>query len=323
MNRTTLRPARSGDRVLPPSGSIQIVATSGAGRGEAQETAAQLRAGLQARGREAALHLFDGLDELHAWARSSAGLPLVVAVGGDATLSAAAEAAVRHAAPFLPIPCGFGNLFTRELGHTPEVEHALELVERGRLVDLDVGLRNGELFLCQESFGFLHDVQHRVEAKGAQPRAPWRRWLGYVRAAVRQLRDTPLRTFRVAVDGRTVARKAALVTVANVKTYGSWLPLTPDASPVDGLFDVFVMKAARKRALLAELLRRCAGMVARGPGIDLYRGRRVTVTSAADRHHLVLLPGRLPVVVPEETAAALLAPRDRIPARRRGAIRVA
>ncbi len=37
------------------------------------------------------------------------------------------------------------------------------------------------------------------------------------------------------MDGRVVAVDATLVIVANVKTYGAWLPLTPEASPVDGL----------------------------------------------------------------------------------------
>jgi diacylglycerol kinase (ATP) len=112
--------------------------------------------------------------------------------------------------------------------------------------------------------------------------------------------------FEVTVDGRLVSREAAVVTVANVATYGPWLPLTPEASPVDGFLDVFVMGAPSKGALLAKLLRRQLRLPAADLEGPLCRGRRVSVTaSPALRAEMGLLPGRLPVLVSVETARRL------------------
>jgi diacylglycerol kinase family enzyme len=119
---------------------------------------------------------------------------------------------------------------------------------------------------------------------------------------------------RVAVDGRVMTHDAAVVTVANVETYGTWLSLTPAASPVDGLFDVFVMRGATKREVLAKLLRRYLRIPGGQSGAEVYRGRRVAVVaSGPPREDMELVPGVLPVLVSPETRRAFdraLAPAD-------------
>ena len=97
---------------------------------------------------------------------------------------------MRRSVPFLPVSSGFGNLFARAFDHPDSVEGALDLLERGRVVHSDVGMRNGELFLCQQSYGLIAEVQEAVEGAAAAPRARWQRWLAYYRAALRHLRET-------------------------------------------------------------------------------------------------------------------------------------
>jgi hypothetical protein len=81
---------------------------------------------------------------------------------------------------------------------------------------------------------------------------------------------------------------------------------TPEASPVDGFLDVFVMGATSKGALLAKLLRRHLRLPAADPEGLLCRGRRVSVTASPTlRAEMGLLPGRLPVLVSVETARRL------------------
>ncbi len=286
---------------------IQIVATPGSGNGRGLDTALQLREALRARGHPANLTVFSDLGSLRRWAATSGtAFSLLICVGGDGTLSAAARAAVRRAVPFVPVPLGFGNLFARALGHSHRVDRVLDVIEHGETVRVDVGVRNGEPFLCQESFGLLSQIQDRVEASASQPRARWRRALAYYRGALNYLRDTPLTALEVAVDGRVVTREAALVTVANVETYGPWLRLTPAASPIDGLFDVFVMRGTTKREILARLLQRHLRLPGSEHGTLLCRGRRVSVAGPQSaRDEIELRPRLLPVLVSPETATTL------------------
>jgi diacylglycerol kinase (ATP) len=280
--------------------------TPGSGNGRALDTARRLHDALGAAGREARLRPFDDLDRLRRWTRAAEpGCSLLICVGGDGTQSAAAPAAVRWSIPFLPVPCGFGNLFAGALGHGPRVDRVLELLGSGEVVHVDVGVRNGELFLCQEGFGLLSEIQQRAEASASKPRGRWRRTLAYYRTALRHLRETTLSPLRVAVDGRVVARDAVVVVVANVPSYGAWLPLTPEASPVDGCFDVFVTSGT-KLGTLARLLRRHLRIPGADRAAGLSRGRRVSVAAPdSPPAELRVLPGRLPVVVSRTTARAL------------------
>ncbi len=305
--RTLLRKTSRtrGARAIDPH-PVQVVVTPGSGNGHAMTTALRLRDALAARHRRTSLEVFSDLDTLHRWAAAQSGrFSALVCVGGDGTQSTTALAAVRRGVPFLPVSSGFGNLFAQAFDHPATVEGALDLLTRGRIVHADVGQCNGELFLCQQSYGLIAEVQAAVEAAAAAPRSRWLRGLAYYRAAVRHLRGTQPARLRVVVDGRVVATEAALVIVANVNTYGAWLPLTPDASPLDGLLDVFVIRAASRRRVFAKLLRRHLRIPGAGPGVFRGRGRRVSVSGGSIHDELEALPRQLPVIVSPEALAAL------------------
>jgi diacylglycerol kinase (ATP) len=286
---------------------VQIVVTPGSGSGRALGTARAIETALRRGGQPVRLEAFGDLASLGRWAsRVSGRFQRLVCVGGDGTHSAAAVAALRLGVPFVPVPSGFGNLFARSLGQPARAERVIELLRQGRVVRVDAGLRNGQLFLCQESFGLIADIQRHTEASVVAPRAAWRRQLAYYRAALHHLRRAPLPSLRVAVDGQLVARDAAIVTVANVPTYGPWLPLAPAASPVDGRFDVFVMRATTKREVVANLLRFHLRLPGAARRAILCRGTRVAVTGPRPRRdELELIPGGLAVLVPPAVADRL------------------
>jgi diacylglycerol kinase family enzyme len=292
---------------------IQIVVTPSSGNGTAMQTALKLRDALTKHRRETSFEVFEDLESLHQWAQTdSHPFAAIVCVGGDGTQSTTALAAMRRSVPFLPVSSGFGNLFARAFNHPSTVEGVLDLLARGQVIHSDIGMCNGELFLCQESYGLIADVQEAVEAAAAAPRARWQRWLAYYRAALSHVRQTPPARLRVMVDGRVVAVDAALVIVANVKTYGRWLPLASDASPVDGLLDVVVMKGATHQEVFWKLLKCHLRMPGATSGTLRCRGTQVSVSGLrSGRQQLEVLRGRLPVVVAPETAAALGQGRDR------------
>jgi diacylglycerol kinase (ATP) len=304
--RNGRRPSTGAARTRATS-AVPIVVTPASGHGRALATARELQDALGARGCPTRLEVFADLERLRRWTRAeTARFPLVVCVGGDGTQSAAARAALERGVPFLPVSSGFGNLFARAFGAPRSVAGALDPLARGRVVRSDGGTRNGELFLCEQSYGLVADVQEAVESSASVPRARWRRWVAYDRAALRRLRERPWTRLRVVVDGRVVAIDAALVVVANVPTYGAWRPLTPDASPVDGLFDVFVMEARPPRQVFASLLRRHLRVPGTEAGTFVCRGRRVQVSGPPSaQYRLEVLARQVPIIVSPATAAAL------------------
>lgn len=284
---------------------IQVVVTPGSGDGRARAIAESLIEGLHAANRPARLTEFDNAGRLARWsATCPPTFSHLVCVGGDATMSAAAAAAVRHRVPLLPVPSGFGNLFASTFGCTSDEAAVLETLERGDVVFVDAGTCRGEMFLSHESFGMLDDIQNSVEGP-KQPRARALRFLAYYRTGLSFLARALPWSIRVEVDGVLVARRAALVTVANVKAYGDLLTLTPDASPMDGHLDVFVIPRTTRLGLWTRLFKLLLHLPQRPNEVSVHRGRRVTVkVRGRERQEIRVLPGALPLLVSADWRAA-------------------
>lgn len=259
---------------------VQIVVTPGSGDGRARSTARRLQKALVRRGYQAPIQTFADLERLQEWsATCEPSFSHLVSVGGDATLSAAVAAAVRLSIPFVPVPNGFGNMFARAFGFADQTRRVIELFERGQIRRVDVGTVNGrEIFLSHRSYGLLEEIQQAVEREGAQPRSRVLRHLAYYMTAERLLFTAPLPAIRVEVEGALLAEDAALVTVANVETYRGFLSLTPMASPIDGLFDVFVIPGATKLRVWTRIFKILFGSPGRWDGVVLCRGRTARVT---------------------------------------------
>ena len=291
--------------------SVGIVVTPGSGDGRARGVARRLERVLRRRGSAVTVESFDDLGALTEWARTSAPpFAVLFCVGGDATQSAAALLAQRLQIPFVPIPTGFGNLFASVFGHPSSARRAAQLLADGEVRLVDIGLAGGptgeEPFLSHKSYGFLDQMQERVEEGRRQPRRRGWRLLAYYTTAIRAVWSTPMAQFSVEVDGVLVAREAVLVTVANVETYRDFLPLTPTASPIDGRFDVFVIPRTSKLGLAWRLFLLKTRLPGRWRGVSLHRGRRVVIGHDGRSETLRVVRRALPLLLPPGAVAALV-----------------
>jgi diacylglycerol kinase (ATP) len=291
-------------------GAVQIVVTPGSGEGLATITARRLATRLKRRGLVVDVRVFHDLDELTRWADTCPpGAASIVCIGGDATLSAAARAAMRGDAPLVPVPSGFGNVFAQVFGYSRHTTAVMRLLDEGEVRRVDVGVvrreSGEEVFLSHRSYGLLEQIQQVAERGRKQPRHRLLRYAWYYGVAHRFLFHARLASFQVTVDGAAVTDDAVLVTVANVETYRGFLTLTPTASPIDGLFDVFVIPRASKLGVLRRLLALMFRLPGRWRGVAIYRGRRVTVTTPRRREVLTVARHALPLLVSPAAIAAL------------------
>jgi diacylglycerol kinase family enzyme len=285
----------------------QIVCTPGWGNGRAARVAARIAGRLERRGRAGRIECFRSAPDLLAWSATCAGgFSELVCVGGDATVSAAAPAAMRLGVPLLPVPMGFGNLFADSFRLPAESRGALSVLGAGAVRDVDAGIVGGEVFLCHASYGLLADIEKAMERGRARPRERWKRHLGYYAIARDMLAAAPLPSIQVEVDGRLLIRDAVIATVANVQTYRGFLNLTPEASATDGWFDVAVMERGSRLQVWGRLLRMLLGGSPERAGIQRCRGRRVRVLMEGQAPLLArMLPAALPLIVPPAVAAAI------------------
>jgi diacylglycerol kinase family enzyme len=80
---------------------------------------------------------------------------VMIAGGGDGTISAAAAACFKTGKPLGVLPAGTMNLFARTLRMPLALDDALRAIAQGRLYDADIATANGRPFVHQYSVG-LH-----------------------------------------------------------------------------------------------------------------------------------------------------------------------
>jgi YegS/Rv2252/BmrU family lipid kinase len=169
------------------------------------------------------------------------GADLVVAAGGDGTVSQVAEALVGGDVPLGIVPAGTANVMAEVLALPAEVEAATDLLA-GELATTRVdGMRlGGRLGLLHISVGITALMQRDT------PRDMKRRFgqLAYAYVAARWLFGFQPRRFMLVIDGKRRRVSASQVLVANGGAMGQ-PPLSwgPDIEPDDGVLDICIINA--------------------------------------------------------------------------------
>ncbi|MGE3961667.1 MAG: diacylglycerol kinase family protein [Dehalococcoidia bacterium] len=177
------------------------------------------------------------------------GASIVFACGGDGTLNGVingVRGSGRSDVTVGLIPAGTANVWAREAGIPRDPLGAVLLAQRGRTVDLDLGLacigeRIERRFLLMCSFGFDAAVVRRVEGRpGLKRRLAQGAFVVAGAGAVAVERPVPLEGDWDAVRS---ARSLFLGVAGNSRLYGGVSQLTSAARMDDGLLDLALFEA--------------------------------------------------------------------------------
>jgi YegS/Rv2252/BmrU family lipid kinase len=190
----------------------------------------------------------------------SAGADLVLACGGDGTVTACAEGVTGTGVPLAIIPMGTGNLLARNIGLPVGLDEALAVALGGVQRPVDAGRVNGALFVVMAGLG----LDARMLSGASEPLKKRLGWFAYAISAVRHLGDRPMRVTVSADGGPRRRMRASALIVGNVGRLRGGLPLLPDARPDDGMLDAVVLIAGG----LTGWLTVAADIVLRRPAHD-------------------------------------------------------
>ncbi|MGM1059201.1 diacylglycerol/lipid kinase family protein [Saccharothrix sp. Mg75] len=201
------------------------------------------------------------------------GVDVLVVLGGDGGAHLGVQACAGTATALAVVPAGTGNDLASALG-TTSVDDVVAALRAGSRRSMDLGrVRGGPWFATVLCAGFDSAVNERANAM-RRPSGP-RRYDLAILAELAALRPEHL---VVETEDTVVELDALLVAVGNTTSYGGGIPVCPDASTADGLFDLTVVAAAPRRALLRMLPTLRTGRHVEHPAVRTLRARSVRLT---------------------------------------------
>jgi diacylglycerol kinase (ATP) len=215
----------------------------------------------------------------------------VIAVGGDGLLHIILQRVTPAQIPFTVIPAGTGNDFVRTLGwDLANFEAQLTAVTSNEPSSIDLGLVDGEWFGAILSTGFDSVVNEKANTM-QWPKGPMK----YNAAIAIELPRFKPRHYEITLDDRTIATEAMLIAVSNGRSYGGGMLVSPNASIIDGLFDVMILHPVSKIEFIKVFPTVFAGTHVLHPAVEIVRSKSVTIESKAVAYADGERIGQLPV----------------------------
>jgi len=179
------------------------------------------------------------------------GRELLVAFGGDGTISESAHGILESGMPaeLGILPHGTGGDLVRSLAIPTRNADAARALRRGRTVGIDVGLvvfgdGRERSFVNSASFGLSAEVARRVGGGEGG---------GYIGETVKAASEYGFPEVELRVDSGPHRRlRITTVSVHNGRFFGGGMKMAPEATLTDGLLDLVVVKRLSLAKLVCE-----------------------------------------------------------------------
>ncbi len=162
---------------------------------------------------------------------------IVVAVGGDGTVSEVARGLLGTGKTLGIIPCGSGDGLALHLGISRSPAKAVKTLNEGCVTSIDTASMNGRPFFCTAGMGL--DAQVSLDFARSTQRGLAR----YITLAMEEWMRHPSEEYTIrSANGESWTGKAVFVTIANANQWGNQARIAPMASLQDGLLDLIVVR---------------------------------------------------------------------------------
>src|SRR5256714_71029 len=295
--------------------SVEVIINAAAGAGAQNGAARAVTEAFAACGVEARLTVAREGAELTQLARRAVtnGASAVVAGGGDGTVGAVASALAGTDRPLGVLPLGTLNHFAKDLKIPLDTGEAARAACEGRVVSVDGGEVNGQVFINNSSLGLYPRIVHRRER--LRERRGSGKWSAFFSAALSVLRRYPYLRVRLNADGQEIARKTPFVLVGNNEYRMETLQIGARECLDAGCLSLYVARDTGRLGLLCFAVRALFGRLLQSKNFDSLRAQEIWVETRRPKRlpvatdgevnvmttplHYRILPGALRVIVPK------------------------
>ena len=181
---------------------------------------------------------------------------LLVAAGGDGTVSVVAGVAVSTGSSLGVLPMGTLNHFAKDVGLPLELEKAVEAIVAGRVHQVDVGEVNGRIFVNNSSVGLYPRM---VWEREAEQRRGHRKWAAFGIAMLNTWRNYRLTAARLDVDGSATSVRTPFIFVGNNNYTAEGFRLGGRSRLDQGRLSIFVAPECGRFEILSLPVRALTG----------------------------------------------------------------
>lgn len=259
---------------------VLINATAGA-RGCPPDLQGRMEDQLRRRGIDANVALVhSGKDLLAATDQAvEAGASLVVAGGGDGTVSAVASRLVDTGTALGVLPMGTLNHFAKDLGIPLELDAALDVLAHGRATRVDAGEVNGRVFINNSSIGLYPDIV--LDRERQRRRLGRGKWTALALASLHVLRRHPSLAVQVEIEGEQQGvRRSPFVFVGNNRYEIAGFEIGARKVLDGGRLSLYMSRHGGRFQLLGLALRALLGMLHQDDNFTMHMARTFTIKSA-------------------------------------------
>ena len=209
----------------------------------------------RARGIEAHVRLAGPADLAEQFRSAAAARPdVLVAVGGDGTVSCGADAAVKAEITLGVVPRGTFNHFARDAGIPTNLEAAVDAIIAGHAQAVDVAELNGRVFINNSAIGLYPMIVQDREVQRRRLRRSKR--VAMIVACLRALRHFRRHRLTVRIAGREAPINTPLLFIGNNRYETNLLTMGRRARLDEAVLSI--------RALLVESRLHLLGLALRG-----------------------------------------------------------
>jgi YegS/Rv2252/BmrU family lipid kinase len=299
------------------SSNVEVIINAAAGASWTEGVERAVAEAFASCGVEARITLAREGSEVFELARDavSNGARAVVAGGGDGTVAAVASALAGTDRPLGVLPLGTLNHFAKDLRIPLDVADAARNVCAGRVVSVDVGEVNGQIFVNNSSLGLYPRIVHRRDK--LQERSGGGKWPAFFRASLAVFRRYPFMRVRLNADGQEIERKTPFVLVGNNEYRMESLQMGVRARLDAGRLSLYVAHRTGRLGLLRLAVRALFGRLRQAKDFDALGAQEIRVETRRPKRlpvatdgevnvmttplHYRVLPGALRVIVPKES----------------------
>ena len=255
---------------------LAVIINAGSGSVENADLAAQISGHFSSLGVVPELCVCAAGQEIrrHAEEALQRGCRVLVAGGGDGTVSTVASVVVGTDAVLGVLPLGTLNHFAKDLGLSLDLKEAVATIVEGTVMQVDMGELNGRTFINNSSLGLYPKLVHHRDEHQRLGRS-WSR--AFFRALLTVRSPYSFLRVKLATDEAEIIRSTPFVFIGNNEYEIHGLSIGTRARIDSGKLSVYLTRRANRFRLFGLALRGLVGRLREASDFDTITATEVVI----------------------------------------------